>query len=115
MAQPTLGRADRLFAEGMDVTEQEVNRRKEFLEFRQEDSEALKSLKQVAEQYADPVIDDLYRHFLSFDETRAFFRDPKVLERVKRLQKERLVNELIIFSSDAHRRRCHKGAATPHR
>jgi rsbT co-antagonist protein RsbR len=34
------------------------------------------------------VIEDLYRHFMAFEETRAFFRDPKMLERVKRLQKE---------------------------
>jgi len=34
------------------------------------------------------VIEDLYRHFLAFDETRSFFRDPRVLDRVKRLQKD---------------------------
>jgi rsbT co-antagonist protein RsbR len=72
----------------MEISEQEVERRKEFLEFRKEDAAALRALKTVAERYADPVIEDLYRHFLSFDETRAFFRDPKVLERVKRQQKE---------------------------
>jgi len=45
-------------------------------------------LNDVAQKYADPVIDDLYRHFLSFEETRSFFRDAAVLERVKQLQKE---------------------------
>jgi rsbT co-antagonist protein RsbR len=73
---------------GVEINEQEADRRKAFLEFRSEDAEALKGLKDIAQRYADPVIDDLYRHFLSFEETRAFFRDPKVLERVKRLQKE---------------------------
>jgi len=72
----------------MDVDEHEIARRKEFLEIRREDIQALKSLNELAITYADPVIDDFYRHILSFEETRAFFRDPKVLERVKRLQKE---------------------------
>lgn len=75
-------------ADEMQITEENVNRRKEFLEFRKEDADALRSLNEVAGKYADPVIEDLYRHFLSFDETQAFFRDPKVLERVKQLQKE---------------------------
>jgi rsbT co-antagonist protein RsbR len=70
------------------IDEQEVTRRKEFLEFRQEDAQALRGLREAAEKYVDPVVEDLYRLFLSFDETRAFFGDPRVLERVKRLQKE---------------------------
>jgi rsbT co-antagonist protein RsbR len=72
----------------IEVTEQEVNRRKEFLGFGQDDAEALRQLSAIAQRDADPMIEDLYRHFLSFHETKAFFQDPKVLERVKRLQKE---------------------------
>jgi len=75
-------------SDDMQITEENVNLRKEFLEFRKEDADVLMGLNAMAEKYADPVIDDLYRHFLSFEETRAFFRDPKVLERVKQLQKE---------------------------
>jgi rsbT co-antagonist protein RsbR len=77
-----------LLRHGLAIDEQEVARRKEFLQFGPEDTEALRNLKAVAEKYADPVIDEFYRHIMSFDETRSFFRDPKVLERVKRLQKE---------------------------
>jgi rsbT co-antagonist protein RsbR len=72
----------------MEITDREVERRKEFLEFRAEDVEALRALNDVAGTYADSVIDDLYRHFLAFEETKAFFQDQRVLERVKRLQKE---------------------------
>lgn len=72
----------------MEITERDVVRRKEFLEFREEDAETLRKLNEIAQKYADPVIEDLYRHFHSFEETKAFFHDPKVLERVKRLQKE---------------------------
>lgn len=72
----------------MEIDEREVQRRKQFLEFREDDEVALRRLHAAAESYADPVIEDLYRHFLSFDETKSFFRDHKVLDRVKRLQKE---------------------------
>jgi rsbT co-antagonist protein RsbR len=72
----------------MEIDEREVNRRKEFLQFRKEDADTLKSLNEIAEKYADPVIEELYQHFLSFEETRAFFSDSRVLERVKRLQKQ---------------------------
>jgi rsbT co-antagonist protein RsbR len=34
------------------------------------------------------VIEDFYRHLLSFEETRAFFSEPKLLKRVKGLQKD---------------------------
>jgi rsbT co-antagonist protein RsbR len=88
MAEARRAGATESLSKELEITEADVNRRKEFLEFRGEDADVLKSLNEIAQKYADPVIEDLYRHFLSFDETRAFFRDPKVLERVKRLQKE---------------------------
>lgn len=72
----------------LDVTEEEVDRRKEFLEFRKEDIDALRELGEIARRYAEPVIEDLYRHFLAFEETRAFFHDQRTLERVKQLQRE---------------------------
>ena len=78
----------RTLSQDMELSEHEAKRRKAFLEFREEDVENLKGLNQLAEHYADPVIDDFYRHFLSFEETRAFFDDPNVLARVKKLQKD---------------------------
>ncbi len=81
-------RRDQAFRRGLEITDRELSRRKAFLEFREEDAQTLLGLKEIAEKYADPVIEDFYRHLLSFDETRAFFADPEVLERVKRLQKE---------------------------
>ena len=72
----------------LEINERDVARRKEFLEFREEDAATLRKLNEIAQKYADPVIEDLYRHFLSHEETQAFFRDPQVLERVKRMQKE---------------------------
>jgi rsbT co-antagonist protein RsbR len=77
-----------LFPHEMEIDEQEVVRRKEFLEFKDEDVRRLRDLGPIGEKYATPVIDEFYRHLLSFEETKAFFRDPKLLERVKRQQKE---------------------------
>ncbi|HZU96276.1 MAG TPA: protoglobin domain-containing protein [Planctomycetota bacterium] len=71
-----------------DVTEAEISARKAFLEFGAEDVAKLQSLKPLAQRYATPMIEDLYRLFLAHDPTKAFFRDPKSLERVKQLQKE---------------------------
>lgn len=81
-------RISQLLPHDMELDDAEVARRKEFLQFTEEDVEALKSLREVARRYAEPVIEDFYRHIMSFEETRAFFRDPRVLERVKGLQKE---------------------------
>jgi rsbT co-antagonist protein RsbR len=72
----------------MEVDDEEVARRKEFLELGPEDMERLKGLNELARTYAAPVIEAFYRHILSFPETRSFFEDPRVLERVKRMQKE---------------------------
>jgi rsbT co-antagonist protein RsbR len=71
-----------------DYDEHEVAHRKAFLQFGPEDEQALKELEPLARKYAEPVIEEFYAHLLSFDETKAFFEDPKTLDRVKRLQKE---------------------------
>jgi rsbT co-antagonist protein RsbR len=74
--------------EQLDLTERDLERRKAFLEFGPEDAKALGGLNEVATKYANAVIEDLYKHFLSFDETRAFFKDPATLARVKKMQKD---------------------------
>jgi PAS domain S-box-containing protein len=73
---------------GADITEQELIRRKDFLEFREEDIGNLISINELARQYADSVIEDFYKHLLSFEETGAFFRDPHVLQHVKSAQQQ---------------------------
>lgn len=71
----------------MDLSDEEMELRKAFLEFHQDDVAALKEMDFLAQQYADPVIDAFYNHILSFEETAAFFRDPATLRRVKQMQK----------------------------
>jgi Protoglobin len=71
-----------------DITEQELLRRKDFLEFSEDDIANLAGINDVARRYADAVIEDFYRRLLTFEETRTFFRDPQVLQRVKSVQQE---------------------------
>ncbi len=73
---------------GMDFSDQEVSERKRFLDFSAEDVAILESINDLAEQYADPVIEDFYHHLMSFDVGKQFFKDRALLERVKRAQKE---------------------------
>jgi len=72
----------------IEVSEEELARRKAFLELGDEDVTNLTGINDLARRYADQVIEDFYRHLLSFEETRAFFSDPQTLQRVKGKQKE---------------------------
>ena len=71
-----------------ELSDKEIESRKAFLEFGPADAEKLKSLRPLAQRYAGPVIEDLYKLFLAHEPTRAFFKTPGVLERVKQLQKD---------------------------
>ncbi len=72
----------------LNITDQEIRNRKEFLEFRDDDVARLNEINDVAIQYANDVIEDFYRHLLTFQETRAFLTDPNMLAHVKNAQKE---------------------------
>lgn len=72
----------------MELSEEDLARRKAFLEFGDEDIATLSALNAVAEDHAQAVIEDLYGHFQKYDEINAFFRDPATLTRVKAMQKE---------------------------
>jgi rsbT co-antagonist protein RsbR len=73
---------------GTEITDQELLRRKDFLEFRDDDVDNLAGINDLAQQYADSVIEDFYQHLLSFEDTRSFFRDSDVLQRVKNAQQD---------------------------
>ncbi|MCA9580489.1 MAG: STAS domain-containing protein [Myxococcales bacterium] len=74
-------------ANGQEVSLREWIRRKEFVGFSDQDVENLRGLKPIAERYADEVLDQLYEHFMRFEETRKFFLDESRLTRVKSLQR----------------------------
>jgi rsbT co-antagonist protein RsbR len=72
----------------MRLSEDEIARRKTFLEFGLDDVEQLQGLHDLASTYAEGVIEDFYSHLLSFEESKQFFIDPAVLARVKGMQKQ---------------------------
>jgi len=72
----------------MGLDEKEIQHRKEWLQLDSSDEARLAELNKMAQGYADEVIEDLYKHFLKFEETQKFFEDPAVLKRVKNLQKQ---------------------------
>jgi rsbT co-antagonist protein RsbR len=75
-------------ATSLGLTDTEIDRRMAWLEFTGQDVANLASLNGLAEGYVDEVIEDLYRHFFSFDETSRFFPDAETHRRVKHLQRE---------------------------
>jgi rsbT co-antagonist protein RsbR len=77
-----------VISETLEITDQELAKRKEFLEFRDEDVKQLTGINDLARRYADEVIAEFYKHLLTFDETRAFFSDEALLRRVQNMQKE---------------------------
>src|SRR2546429_1266028 len=70
------------------VSIREWEQRKAFVGFTDEDAQLLQEFRPIAAAYADEVVEGLYRQFLQFEETRAFFPDAATLNRVKALQKK---------------------------
>jgi rsbT co-antagonist protein RsbR len=87
MAEETKPDTPKSLLEETGITEREIAKRRAFLELGDEDIRELMSINPLAQDYADPVIEDFYKHLLSFEETRVFFQNAEVLERVKRAQK----------------------------
>lgn len=72
----------------LNINDEEIRSRKQFLQFDESDVERLRSINDVAARYASEVIENFYTHLLSFEQTRVFFHDQNVLARVKAAQKE---------------------------
>jgi rsbT co-antagonist protein RsbR len=75
-------------AEAIGLGADELAMRKRFLEFDDSDAERLAGTYDLTREHVDEVIGAFYDHLLSFPETAAFFRDPRLLEHVKERQKE---------------------------
>ncbi len=69
------------------LSDQEIAARKAFLEFGADDAKRLAALAPFARKYANEIIEELYTHFLSFNDSREFFHDQAALDRIKRHQK----------------------------
>lgn len=81
-------RGSEFIAEAMGIGEAELSHRKAFLELTDDDVQRLTGIHEQARHYADSVIEAFYKHLMSFDDTRAFFKDAASLTRVQNMQKE---------------------------
>jgi rsbT co-antagonist protein RsbR len=75
-------------AEAIGLGAEELAMRKRFLAFDDSDAHRLAEIYDLTQEHVDQVIEAFYDHLLSFPETAAFFRDPRLLEHVKGRQKE---------------------------
>jgi rsbT co-antagonist protein RsbR len=81
-------KTDQALVDEMAISDQEIKRRKEYLNFSDEDEARLRGINPLAERYADSIIEEFYAHLFAFEETREFFRDPNVLAYAKRMQRQ---------------------------
>ncbi|TAK37017.1 MAG: PAS domain S-box protein [Chloroflexota bacterium] len=89
MASRTDGAGERSSAQEMPITDHEIARRKEFLQFTEQDVQRLQEVNDLAGKYVDEIVEEFYGHLLSLEEARPFFRDdPNLIEHVKSKQKE---------------------------
>jgi rsbT co-antagonist protein RsbR len=77
--------------DSLDITDEELERRKLYLGLCEDDERRLTEIHGLAGEYAQPVIDAFYEHLMGFAESRRFFEDRQTLERVKHKQKSYFV------------------------
>jgi rsbT co-antagonist protein RsbR len=70
------------------VTVSEWEQRKAFVGFTDDDVQLLRDLRPICEAHADAVVEELYRQFFRFEETKAFFPNEATLNYVKAMQKQ---------------------------
>src|SRR5262245_9297175 len=70
----------------------DLEQRLGYLNFRSEDLDALRSLREPLEKHADAFVAAFYRHLLSFQPTRELLRDPQVKDRLLASQRAYLLS-----------------------
>jgi diguanylate cyclase (GGDEF)-like protein len=72
----------------MGITDDEINTRKAFLEFDENDIARLRNLHEELKDARAEVVDAFYSHILSFGETRAFLGDDAQISHLKHTQSQ---------------------------
>lgn len=75
----------------LNLSEQERQLRKAYLDFTEKDIALLGELKDLIHRHADEIIDSFFGHLLQFKEIRSFLPDEETVERVKCTQKAYLL------------------------
>lgn len=69
------------------LDEKVIALRKRWLDLSPDDEALVQEIDQLLHENIDPLIDDMYGHFLSFEETKVFFPDEATLRRAQMAQK----------------------------
>lgn len=69
------------------LDESVIELRKRWLDFSKADEALVQEVNDLIHQNIDPLIEDMYAHFLTFEETRKFFPDDTILRRAQVAQK----------------------------
>ena len=84
-----MGKEQSNIAVALTLTPKEVELRKRWLEFSASDEELIElELDVLVADHIDELIESMYAHFLTFDETRSFFPNEQVLKRAQAAQKD---------------------------
>ncbi|HNB22341.1 MAG TPA: protoglobin domain-containing protein [Candidatus Melainabacteria bacterium] len=70
------------------LSNEEIELRQRWLEFETIKSSEIDQIDSLIKMHVDELMDSMYEHFLSFEETRSFFPSPQVMERAKAAQKQ---------------------------
>jgi diguanylate cyclase (GGDEF)-like protein len=81
--EPTAGKND---SPRIELDDEYVTERLNFLRLDNKDIETLKSAHPLLSQIAGPIIDELYAHLLSYDDTARFIENEKLLQHLKEVQ-----------------------------
>ena len=66
------------------ISEEEIDQRKHWLDLHLEDEELIRTeLDPLLRDHVDELMDKMYEHFLTFEDTRSFFPNQHVLARAK--------------------------------
>ena len=82
---PAATTAERI-AEDLNITDENFERRKAFLDIGPDDIQRIKALRKKMPGNPDELFDMFYEHLMSFDEIRVYFKDKEMLSRLKRKQ-----------------------------
>lgn len=71
----------------LHLSDEEIDLRKRWLELGQEDEQLLKDdIDHLVSGQIDQLIESMYSHFLSFEDTKSFFPDQQTLQRAQKAQ-----------------------------
>jgi PAS domain S-box-containing protein len=75
-----------MFGLSNQIDTQDIDLRKRWLSFRPDDEQLIAEIDHLLEENIDPLIDDMYAHFLTFPETKKYFPDDATLKRAQKAQ-----------------------------